>query len=108
MNDEKINEMLKKWYAAKEQISKLEEIIDTCKTQAEYFMLTNKKTELTGKEFCLEVKTMTRKTVSKANNKEIWEKYAIEGEPFKCYRVMKAEEKNKRSPSRKKSVTKKK
>lgn len=108
MNDEKINEMLKKWYEAKEQISKLEEIIDTCKTQAEYYMLNNKKTELMGKEFCLEVKTMTRKTVSKANNKEIWEKYAVEGEPFKCYRVMKAEEKNKRSPSRKKSVTKKK
>ena len=50
---------------------------------------------------------MTLKTVSKANNKEIWEKYAVEGEPFKCYRVMKVEEKNKRSPSRKKSVTKK-
>ena len=101
-----VDDLLKRWHKAKEDISKLENLIDECKTQAEY-LLGNNKTELSGNEFFLDVKKMTRETLSKKNcPPKIWEQYAKKGAEFKCYRVMRIEDKNKRSPRRSPPSTK--
>jgi len=98
--EKNVDDLLKRWHKAKEEISKLENLIDECKTQAEY-LLGNNKTELSGNEFFLDVKKMTRETLSKKYcPPKIWEQYAKKGAEFKCYRVMRIEDKNKRSPRR--------
>lgn len=103
MND--VDELLSKWYDLKETINKLETKMKEYKLVAEQLMSKNNTTELKNKEYVLEKKELTRRTVNKEQLPvEIWNKYSKE-QVYNSFYISKVGEKKRsrrRSRSRKK------
>ena len=99
-----MEELLKNWYEAKESLAKLEEKIKDYKVQADALLRNSK--EAKTKDYVLEVKEMSRRTINKDDMPEdLWSRYSRKHK-YRCYYVSKVGEKSRRrsprrSPSKK-------
>jgi hypothetical protein len=92
-----MEDLLKNWYEAKEDLAKLETKIKDYKSQADVLLKNSK--EAKTKDFVLEVKEMSRRMISKDDmTDDDWLRFS-RAHKYKCYYVYKAGEK-KRSPRR--------
>ena len=92
-----MEELLKNWYEAKESLAKLETKIKEYKSHADSLLKNSK--EAKTKDYVLEVKEMSRRTISKDDMPDdLYSRYSHINK-YKCYYVYKAGEKR-RSPRR--------
>ena len=102
-----VDELLSKWYDLRETINKLENKMKEYKMLADELMKKNDTTELKNKEYSLEKKQLTRRTVSKEQlPPEIWKQYSKE-HVYNTFYISKVGEKKisvRRSRSRSKKL----
>jgi hypothetical protein len=102
-----MEELVKNWYEAKEELVKLENKIKDYKLQAQVYMKQNK--EWKGKDYTLEIKEMKRRVTSRDDFPDdmMWKAYSHETS-FDCYYIYKAGEKRRsRSPGKRSKSPKK-
>jgi hypothetical protein len=99
MNDQ---ELLEKWYDAKQQISELEDKIEKYKKIADNIMDHKNTDTLSCDKYTLSKKDMNKTSISKKDLPiEIWEKYSKESF-YSAFYLSKNNEKRKRSVKRSK------
>lgn len=75
-NSENINELLHKWYLAKEDIKDLEKKIDKYKVNIEYELHKQNKKYISTSDYSIEKRKISKTYVKKEDiPTEIWEKY---------------------------------
>ena len=95
MNDD-IENLLNKWYSAKQELSQLEKKIEKYKVLAENLMNKENTDEISSDNYILKRKELNRTTIGKKDLPEdIWERYSKELFYNAFYISKKGEEKNK-------------
>jgi hypothetical protein len=106
MNETNVDNLLEKWYEAKQQINDLESKIDKYKRIAENIMEHKNVETLMNDKFTLHKKDINKTTISKKDLPiEIWNKYSKENF-YSAFYISRTNEKKKRSirKSKKKSI----
>lgn len=104
MDNDDIDNLLNRWYDAKQQISELEKKIEKYKTFAEKFMDSKQIDSISNDKFTLQRKEMNRTSLGKKDlPPEIWDRYAKESF-FNAFYISKKKDKI----TLKKSIKKKK
>uniref|UniRef100_A0A6C0DZX6 Uncharacterized protein n=1 Tax=viral metagenome TaxID=1070528 RepID=A0A6C0DZX6_9ZZZZ len=102
MNETNVDNLLEKWYEAKQQINDLESKINNYKRIAENIMEHKNVESLMNDKFLLQKKDINKTTISKKDLPiEIWNKYSKENF-YSAFYISKANEKKKRSIRRSK------
>ena len=97
MNETNVDNLLEKWYEAKQQIIDLEGKIDKYKRIAENIMEHKNVETLINDKFVLHKKDINKTTISKKDLPiDIWDKYSKELF-YSAFYISKANEKKKRS-----------
>ena len=105
MNETNVDNLLEKWYEAKQQINDLESKIDKYKRIAENIMEHKNVESLMNDKFLLQKKDINKTTISKKDLPiDIWNKYSKENF-YSAFYISKANEKKKRSIRRSKKKT---